>query len=154
DGVHHAMYIGQQPVFRDQRRVYAQLDALLGTPGNAQMLDAVTEGFRVVDVRRGQLGDALGVGLVELQRNTEGNAAYDGQLVCSVYTFDIEGRIDFGVAQRLGLGQRVGKGETHVTQFCQDEVAGTFNDSRQSLDAVDRQTFTQRLEVRNATGYR
>src|SRR5690606_18867509 len=50
--------------------------------------------------------------------------------------------------------QHVGEGATLVTHLGQDEVAGTVDDARQPLDAVGRQTFTQRLDDRNATGYR
>ncbi len=153
DCVHHAIDVGDQAVGRDQRRVHAQLDALGGATGHAQVLDAVAQRFGVVHVSGGQLGDAFGVGLVELQRDAKGDGRQDGQLVRGIDAFDVEGRVGFGIAQRLGFGQHVGEGAAFFTHFGEDEVAGAVDDAGQPVDAVGRQTFADRLDHRDTTGH-
>src|SRR5690606_4108580 len=152
--VHHAIDVGDQAVGRNQRRVYAQLDTGFGTTGNAQVLDAITQRLGVVHIGGGQLGDAFGVGLVELQRDAEGDGCQDGQLVGGVDTFDIEGRIGFGVAKCLGFLEHVPEGPALLAHLAEDEVAGAVDDAGQPVDAVGRQTFADRLDDRDAAGNR
>ncbi len=151
-GVHDAIDVGDQTVGRDQRRVYAQFDALGGAARNTQMLDAVAQRFGVVHVRSRQLGDAFGIGLVELQRNAKGNGGQDGQLVRRIDPLDVEGRVNFGVTQRLGFSQHIRERTAFLAHFSKDEVTRAVDDARHPVDTVRRQTFTNGLDDRNTTG--
>src|SRR5450830_634811 len=153
DRVHHAVDVGEQAIGRDQRRVHPQFDTGGGAPGHAQVLDAVAQGFGVVDVGGGQLGDAFGVGLVELQRDTESNGRQDRQLVRGIDAFDVEGRIGFGVTQGLGFGQHVFEGTTLLAHFGEDEVTGAVDDAGNPVDAVGRKAFANRLDHRDTAGH-
>ncbi len=152
--VHHTVDVGDQAIGRDQRRVYAQLDAGGGAACHAQVLDAVAQRFGVVHVGGGQSGDAFGVGLVELQRDTECDGRQDRQLVRRVDAFNVEGRIGFCVTQRLRLGEHVFEGATLFAHLGENEVAGTVDDPRHPVDTVGGQAFTDRLDHRNAAGNR
>ena len=129
--------------------MYAQLDTSVGTTGNAEVLDAIAQRFGVVHVSGGQLGDAFGVGLVELQRDTKGDGSQDGQLVCSIDAFNVEGRISFGITQRLRLSQHVVKGATLLAHFAEDKVASTVDDAGQPVDTVGCQAFANGLDHRD-----
>src|SRR5476649_1187497 len=148
--VHHAIDVGDQTIGRDQRRVYTQLDTGRGAARYAQVLDAVAQGFGVIHVGGGQLGDAFGVGLVELQRDPEGNGSQDRQLVGRIDTFHVKGRIGFGITQRLGFSQYVRERAAFFAHFGQDEVAGAIDDPGYPVDAVRRQAFTDGLDHRDA----
>ena len=67
--------------------------------------------------------------------------------------FNIEGRIGLGVTQGLGFLQHVIKSPAFLAHFGEDEVAGAVDDAGQPVDAVGRQTFTDRLDHRDTTGY-
>ncbi|MNS93113.1 hypothetical protein D3C72_1272690 [compost metagenome] len=153
DGVHHAVDVGDQAVGRDQRRVYAQLDTFGSAAGHTQVLDAVAQGLGIIHVSSGQLGDAFGVGLVELQRDAESDRSQDGQLVRGIDAFNVESRVGFGVTQRLGFGQHVREGAALLTHFGEDEVAGAVDDAGQPVDVVGRQAFADGLDHRDATGH-
>ena len=49
---------------------------------------------------RVELGDAFGVGLVELHRDAEGDRRHDRELVRGVDALDVEGRVGLGIAAR------------------------------------------------------
>src|SRR5471032_1259461 len=151
--VHHAVDVGDQPIGRDQRRVYTQFDTGRGAARYAQVLDAVAQGFGVIHVGGGQLGDAFGVGLVELQRDAKGDGRQDGQLVRGVDAFHVESRVGFGVTQGLGFGQHVFEGTALLAHFGEDEVTGAVDDPGHPVDAVGGQAFTDRLDHRNSTGH-
>ena len=71
-----------------------------------------------------------------------------------INTFHVEGRISLGITQRLRFSKHVFKRPALVTHFSQDEVAGAVDDAGDPVDAIGRQTFTQRLDDRNTTGDR
>ena len=126
--------------------MHAQLDAILGAARDAQQLDAIAELFGVLHVLARQLGDALGVGAVELHRDAEGDRRQDGELVRGVDALDVEGRIGLGVSQFLRLLQDVFKRRTLVAHLGEDEIAGAVDDAGQPLDAVGGEAFAQCLD--------
>src|SRR5690606_8517160 len=148
--VHHAIDVGDQTVGGDQRRMHTQLDTCFGASRHTQVLDAITQRLGVIHIRRGQLRNAFGVGLVELQRNTERNGRKDGQFVCGIDAFDVEGRIGLGITQLLGFLEHVLKGATLLAHLGEDEVASAVDDAGQPVDTVARQAFTDCLDYRNA----
>src|SRR5690606_37198326 len=152
--VHHAVDVGEQAVGGDQRRMHAQLEARFGAAGHTQMLDPVAQGLGIVDVGRGQLGDALGIGLVELQRHAEGNGGEDGQPVGGVDAFDVERRIRLGIAQCLSFLEHVFEGAALLAHLGEYEVTGAIDDAGQPVDTVGRQPFADRLDHWNAARHR
>ncbi len=123
-------------------------------PGDAEQLDAVAELLGVADVFARQLGDAFGVGLVELHRDAEGDRRHDGELVRGVDALDVEGRVGLGIAQPLRLLQRSVERQPLVAHLGQDEIGGAVDDAGDPFDAVGGQALAQRLDDRNAAGHR
>ena len=80
DGVHGALDIGDEALGRHQGRMDAS-STPSGRRGDAQQLDAVAQLFGIFDVGGFQLGDALDVGLVELDRDAEG----DGEISVALW---------------------------------------------------------------------
>ena len=67
--------------------------------------------------------------------------------------FDVEGRVGFGVTEFLCLLEYVGKRQTLLAHFGQDEVGGAVDDAGDPFDVVGGQAFTQRLDDRDAAGH-
>ena len=134
--------------------MHAQFDAIFTALGDTEQLDAVAELFSVLDVGSFELGDALDVSLVELDRDTEGDGGNQRCLVRGVDPFDIESRIGFGIAEALGFLEHVVEGQALVAHFGQDEIGRAVDDAGYPFDAVGGQAFAQRLDDRDATGHR
>ena len=134
--------------------MHAQLDAFGRPARDAQQLDAVTELLGVADIFLGQRGDTLGVDLVELHRDAEGDRRHDGELVRGVDALDVERRVRLGIAQALRLLQHRAEGEALVAHFGQDEVRCPVDDAGDPFDAVGGKAFAQGLDDRDAPGHR
>ena len=137
--------------------MHAQFDAFLaignGSFGDAQQLDAITQLLGVFDVSRAEFGDAFDVGFVKLHWNAEGDGRHQCDFVRGVHSFDVEGRVGFGVTQSLRLFQDGAKVQPFVAHLGQDEVGRAIDDAGNPLDAVGRQALTQGLDDGNATGH-
>ena len=70
----------------------------IGAPGNTEVFDPVAQFIGVSDVLPFYPADALGVGLLELQWDAEGDGTQDGQLVRRIDTLNIKRRVGFRVA--------------------------------------------------------
>ncbi len=127
---------------------------LLRAPRDAEQLDAVAQPLGVLDVDGGELADALGVGLVELHRDAEGDRGEDGELVRGVDAVDVEGGIGLGVAQALRLGEHHVEGQPLVAHLREDVVAGAVDDPGDPLDAVGGEALADRLDDRHAAAHR
>ena len=103
--VHHPFDVGDQTRLRDKCRMYPQLNAIPGAPGDAKEFDAIPQLLRVFDIFVGELRNSFCKGLFELRRHTERNGRKNGQLVRSVNAFDVKCRIGFSVALGLSLFQ-------------------------------------------------
>ena len=101
-----------------------------------------------------QLGDALDISAVELHWCAERDRAHDRDLVRRVHALDVEGRVGFGIAQRLSLLEHNAEVQALVAHFTQDEIGGAVDDAGDRLDAVGGQPLAQRLDDWNATGHR
>ena len=123
-----------------------------GAARDAEQLDPVAEFFRVADVGRVELADALDVRALELHRHAERDRAHDRRLVCGVDAFDVEGRIGFRVAEPCAAFSAVAKSVSAIAHFRQDVVGRAVDDARDVLDAVRGQAFAQRLDDRDAAG--
>ena len=144
--------------------MHAQLDAVLDivlnalfnrgatAAGDAEMLDSVAEFRGVGEVFRRQRADAFGVDVGEAQRNAEGDRRHDGELVGGVDAIDIEARVGFGVAERLGLGEHVLEPPPARRHFAENEVAGAIDDSGEPFDAVGGEPLAQGFDDGDAAG--
>ena len=152
NGVHHPVDVCDETPLGDQRRVHPQLDPIAAATGDAEVFDAIAQLGGIGDVQCADLRDALGKTALELERNTEGQRAENGQLVRRVDAFDVEARIGLRIAQRLGLGEDIGEVATLVAHLGQDEVTGPVDNACDPIDVVCRQAFAQGLDDGNATG--
>ncbi len=123
-----------------------QLDPLLGLAGDAQVLDAVAELRGIADVLGGDGGDPLGVDLVVLEGDAEGDGSQDGELVGGVDALDVQGGIGLGVAAALGLRQGLLEVPPLMGHLAEDEVAGAVDNPCQPLDAVAGEPLPDRLD--------
>ena len=123
-------------------------------PRDAEQLDAVAQPLGVLDVGGGELADALGVRLVELHRDAEGDGREDGELVGGVDAVDVEGGVGLGVAQALRLGEHDVEGQALVAHLREDVVAGAVDDPGDPLDAVGGEALADRLDDRDAARHR
>jgi hypothetical protein len=128
----------------------AELDAGLRPPRDAEELDPVTELLRVADVLARELRDALGVDLVELHRDAEGNRRHDRELVRGVDALDVERRIGLGVAARLRALERGGERLALAAHLREDKVRRAVDDPGDPFDPVGGQALAQRLDDRDA----
>ena len=152
--IHRTLNIGQQTLGRNKRWMNAQLNPVAATLGDTEQLDAITELFRVLDVRSLKLGNAFNVGFVKLDGNAESNGRNKCCLVRSIDAFDIEGRISLSVAKALSFFQHVAKRQALVAHFRQNEISRAIDDASRPFDAVGSQAFAQRLDDGNTAGNR
>ncbi len=122
-----------------------------GELGTRDLADGAAELAGVLEVDDGDGRDALGGDAVGVELGVEGNAGKDAELGAGVEAVDVGGRVGFGVAGGLCLGERVGVGGAglHVRQ---DEVAGAVDDAGEAGDAVALQALERRGDDGNAAG--
>ncbi len=122
--------------------MHPQLDPGRRAPRDAQQLDPVAEFLGVADVLLREIGDALGIRLVELHRDAVGDRRHDGEFVRRIDSLNVEPRIGFGIAEPLRLGQHVLEARTFLTHLRKNKVRGPVDDSRDPLDTVGGKAFT------------
>ena len=152
--IHGPIHVGYEPTFGNQRRVHAQLHAAVRASRNAEQLEAVAEIFGVLHVHAGNPGDALGVGLLEFERNAEGDGRQNRELVCGIDAFHVKRRIGLGITQSLRFLQRVGEVRALVAHLRENEIARAVDDAGQPFDAIAREPFAHRLDDGNTAGHR
>ena len=96
------------------------------------------------------MGNAFDIGPVKLHRNAERDGRHDGDLVRSVHTLDVKGRVSLGVAQTLRFFECDIKIQTLIAHRRQDEIGRAVDDAGEPLDSVGSQPFTQCLDDRDA----
>ena len=131
-----------------------QLNALRGLARDAKQLDAIAQFLGIANILAGQLRNAFGVGLVELHGNAECDGAHDGELVRGINTFNVKGRVSFGIAQFLRLGEHFAKRQALVAHLGQDEIGCAVDDAGNPFDAICGQAFAQCLDDRNPSRHR
>ncbi len=134
--------------------MHTQFDAAVVVPGDAQVLDPVTQFAGIAHVFRQDAGDALDVDRIEAQRHAEGERGQDHQLVGGINALHVEGRIGLGVTQQLCLDQDIGEVAALVAHLAENEIAGAVDDAGQPADPVCGKAFAQRLDDGNAAGHR
>src|SRR3546814_8741627 len=103
-------------------------DAAVGTDlADGEQLDDRAHVARARDVGGRHLGDALAVDIGRGDRRVEGDAGQDGGLGGGVETYDVGGRVGFGVAERLGLLERVGASAAGRVHAVEDVVSGAVD---------------------------
>ena len=113
--------------------VHAHREPSLQALGGPDQLQPQAELAGVLHVVALQLLDALVADLVEAHGRPEGQARQDRHLGRRVAAVDVLARIGLGVAQPLGLGQRLLVGES-ARHLGEDEVGGAVDDA---VDAID-----------------
>ena len=133
----------------DQRRVHAQLHALVGAARDAEVLDAVAEFAGTGHIGWLDFRDALCIGRIEPEWHAKGQRAENRKLVGGIDALDIKGRISFGIAELLGFPEHIRKFAPLVAHLGEDEIAGTVDDACQPLDMVAGESLANRLDDRD-----
>ena len=142
DSIHHAVHISQQTAFRNQSRVYAQLDAFVGFTGNPQQFNTIAKLFSIFDVAAVEFADTFQIAGRKVHRRTKCQCTHNRNFMAGIMTFDIKSRIGFSIAQSLSFFQYVCKRTAFFAHFSQNEVAGAINDTGDTADLVRSQAFT------------
>ena len=121
--------------------------------GNTEVLDPISQLFGEADVSRRDAANALGVGLLKLQRYAKRDSAHDRQLVGRINAFHIKRRICFGVTQLLRLLKHFRKLTLLGRHFGKNKISCSVDDACEPLDVVGCQPLPQGLDYRNSTSY-
>ncbi len=141
DGVGHAHDLRDRGGARDHRGMDALLDPGRRALGDAQELDAVAEIGRHRQIERRDLGDALDIDRVRVDRHPQGEAGEQRQLVGGVVALDVEGRVRLRVTQALRVREAFGEGQSLRLHSREDVVAGAVEDARDARDDVAGERF-------------
>ncbi len=123
--------------------------------------DAVTDGQQLDhcshlagrrDVTGGDVADALPVHVRSRDPGVEGQPGEDRRLGSGVETFDVGGRVGFGVAERLCLLECVVEARTRAVHLVEDVVGRAVHDAEDPADPVAGQGLSQRSDDRDRTG--
>ena len=121
---------------------------------DGEQLDHPAQGPGAADVGGADFGDALAVHVGRGHRGVEGQAGHDGGLGGGVEALDVRGRVGLGVAQGLGLLQRLGEAGPGGVHPVQDVVGGAVDDAEHAVDGVPGQRLAQRAQQRDGPGHR
>ncbi len=144
---------------RDHRGVDADGDGALPVVGGLQLADREQLDDRAhvaggLDVGGGHLGDALAVDVGGGDPGVERQRGEDRGLRGGVEALDVGGRVGLGVAELLGLLQRLGEPGAGAVHLVEDEVGGAVDDAEDPGDRVAGQRLAQRPQDRDRTGDR
>ena len=98
--------------------------------------------------------DPLDRDRLRVDPEAESERSEDCELVRGIEAADVEGRIGFGVAETLGLGEADVEREVVGLHARQDVVAGAVEDAGDALDRVAGEALAQCLDDRNAAADR
>jgi hypothetical protein len=106
------------------------------------------------DVGRGDARDALVVDVAGHDPRPEGDHGDDGGLGPGVEALHVGGGVALGVAQALGLGQRLLVRGAVLGHAGQDEIGGAVDDAGDPGDALAGQRLAQRPDQRDGARHR
>ena len=142
---------GQRVRARDHRRVHARGDLVAAQLADREQLDHRAHVAGAGDVGRGHLGDALAVDVGRGDARVEGQAGQDRGLGGGVEPLDVGGRVGLGVAELLGLLQRLGEPGAGGVHLVEDEVGGAVDDAQHPGHLVAGQRLAQGPQDRDRT---
>ena len=134
--------------------MHTKFNALIRFSGNAKMFNTIAEFAGIEHIQLFDMGNTLGICLLELQGNTERNRSYDSKFVGRVDTFHIKSRIGLGITKCLCFFQNVVKVTPLVTHFTKNEITGAVNNTSYPFDFISSQAFAHSLDNRNTSGDR
>ena len=128
--------------------MHAHRQAAVAALGRADELQPEPELARVLQVVAVQVLDAFVGHVVEVHRRAERQAREDRHLRRGVAAGDVVGGVGLGIADALGLGQRlrVGRAAGHLGE---DEVRRAVDDPVDALDRRRRQRFLEHAHDRH-----
>ena len=143
---------------RDHRRVHADGDGVVAVlvGRSSQIASSLTTEPIVpggLDVGRGHLGDALAVHVGGGHPGVEGQRGQDRGLGGGVEPLDVGGRVGLGVAELLGLLERLGEAGARAVHLVEDEVGGAVDDAEHPGHPVAGQRLAQRPQDRDGAGH-
>ena len=152
DGVEGAADAGQGVAARDHRRVHPRRDPVAAELADGEQLDDRPHLARGLHVGGGDLRDALAIDVGGRDAGVEGQAGQDRGLGGGVEALHVGRRVRLGVAQLLGLLQRLGEAGAGGVHLVEDEVGGAVDDAEHAGDLVAGQRLAQRPQDRDRTG--
>ena len=153
-GVERTVHAGQRVLARNQGRVHANVHTVFALAlADSQQLDDVAVGVRCRDVIGGDGGNALGVHIVNREVRVERQRSNNGGLRSGVEALNVGGGVGLGVAQLLGVGQRIREGGAGGVHLIKNVVGGAVHDAQNAGHAVTGQGVAQRAQNRNRTGH-
>ena len=124
DGVHSAGDIGQKVVKGYHCRMYPGLDLVIQKFADCQQLYAIAELLGKGDIQWRDPGNSLDINILQINFHAVCQCRQDGQFVGRIISFNVQGRIGFGISLSLRLGERRFKCDPLVRNFGQYIVAG------------------------------
>ena len=138
----------------EEDRVDADAQPAADALGRADELQPQAEVARVLHVVGGDRLDALVGHLVQMHGRVEGQAREDRHLGRGVLAVDVLGRIGLGVAELLGLGQRVVVGGAGLGHAREDEVRRPVDDPVQAVDVRRGERLLEHADDRHHARHR
>ena len=138
---------------RDHRRVHASGDVVAAQLADGEQLDHRPHVAGTGDVGGGDLRDAFAIDVGGSDARVERQAGQDRCLGRGVEPLDVGRRIGLGVAQLLGLLERLGEAGARGVHPVEDEVGGAVDDPEHAGHLVACQRLAQRTQDRDGTGH-
>ena len=151
-GVERAVDRRERVAAVEERRVDADADAAVDALGGADELQPEAQLLRVGHVLAGDVLDPLVAHVVEVHRRVEREAREDRHLRRGVGAVDVLGRVGLGVAEPLGLGERVVVGGAGLGHAREDEVRRAVDDAVQAVDVGGGERLLQDPDDRHDAG--
>ena len=134
---------------RHHRRVDAHRDVVLVELGDREKLHDVAKARGVGDVPRREPRDALAVDVGVGDPRVERDRGQDRALGRGVEPLDVGGGVGLGVAEPLGLGERLLEPRTVLGHLREDEVRRAVHHAEDARHAVARERLAQRADQRD-----
>ncbi len=151
DRIEDPVDLGELVALRNHGGMHPGFDFAVVVFSDGQQLDPVAELTGKVDVDGRYLGDALGVGIGQVYLHAECQGGDDRQFMGGIMALNIQSRVGFGVAFRLGLGQNLGKLAALIGYPGQDVIARPVENPCHRPDVIADQRFPERLDNGHTT---
>ena len=138
---------------RNQHRTYISFYSVFCILCNSQKFYVTSHFFCIFDVFGCDLRDSLDINVIKYDSGIKRYGCKDCHLTSGIQTFDICSRVCLGITQLCSKGKGIFKFHTILCHLCEDKVGRSVDDSHYFCHMIACQTFFQRTDDRNSTGY-
>ena len=142
----------QRMFFADQCRMYADLNAAVRIPGNAEQLDHTVHILGIFNILRGNMGNSLGINIIKGNSGMEADGTHDRHLTSCIQTFHIGRRIGFCITKLGSLRKGFFKFHAFLIHFGQNIIRRTIDNAHNLRNLIRNQALFQRPDNRNTAG--